>query len=36
VTRATQRHLDLEEGLRIWISPTNGARIQAPVRVVSG
>jgi sulfate transport system ATP-binding protein len=36
VTRATQRHLDLEEGLRIWISPTNGARTQAPVRVVSG
>ena len=36
VTRATQRHLNLEEGLRIWISPTNGARTQSPVRVVSG
>ena len=36
VTRATQRHLNLEEGLRIWISPTNGARTQSPIRVVQG
>src|SRR4051794_10703244 len=36
VTRATQRHLNLEEGLRIWLSPTNGARSQSPIRVVSG
>ena len=36
VTRATQRHLDLEEGLRVWIAPTNGARTQSPVRLVNG
>jgi sulfate transport system ATP-binding protein len=36
VTRATQRHLNLEEGLRIWIAPTNGARTQSPIRIVSG
>ena len=36
VTRATQRHLNLEEGLRIWVSPTNGARTQSPIRAVNG
>ena len=36
VTRATQRHLDLEEGLRVWIAPTNGARTQSPIRLVNG
>ena len=36
VTRATQRHLNLEEGQHVWISPTNGARSAAPIRVVSG
>jgi sulfate transport system ATP-binding protein len=36
VTRATQRHLELEEGLRVWIAPTNGARTQSPVRLVNG
>ena len=36
VTRATQRHLELAEGLRVWISPTNGARTQSPVRLVNG
>src|SRR4051812_44713399 len=35
VTRATQRHLNLEEGLRIWVSPTNGARTQSPIRAVN-
>ena len=34
VTRATQRHLELEEGLRVWISHTNGARSQSPIRLV--
>ena len=28
VTRATQRHLRLQEGLRVWVAPTNGARAQ--------
>ncbi len=36
VTRATQRHLGLEEGARIWVAHTNGARSAAPVRAVSG
>jgi sulfate transport system ATP-binding protein len=36
VTRATQRHLDLAEGLHVWVSPTNGARSAAPIRAVSG
>jgi sulfate transport system ATP-binding protein len=36
VTRATQRHLGLEEGVRVWLSPTMGARWESPVRVVSG
>jgi sulfate transport system ATP-binding protein len=36
VTRATQRHLRLEEGLRVWVSPTNGARSESPVHAVSG
>ncbi len=36
VTRATQRHLNLEEGLRVWIAHTNGARSQSPIRIVSG
>jgi sulfate transport system ATP-binding protein len=36
VTRATQRHLDLAEGLRVWVAPTNGARSTAPMRIVSG
>jgi len=36
VTRATQRHLELAEGLRVWIAPTNGARPVLPIRVVSG
>ena len=35
VTRATQRHLGLEEGWRVWIAPTNGAAA-APIRLVSG
>jgi len=33
VTRATQRHLRLEEGLRVWVAPTNGARTQVAGRV---
>jgi len=36
VTRATQRHLELAEGLRVWVSPTDGARSMAPIRAVSG
>ena len=36
VTRATQRHLELAEGLRVWVSHTNGARLAAPIRVVNG
>ncbi len=36
VTRATQRHLDLEEGLHVWVSPTNGARSQQTIRIASG
>ena len=36
VTRATQRHLRLEEGLHVWVSPTNGARSHAAMRVVGG
>ena len=34
VTRATQRHLNLEEGMRVWIAHTNGARSQSPIRLV--
>jgi sulfate transport system ATP-binding protein len=36
VTRATQRHLELAEGLRVWVSHTNGARSTAPIRLVNG
>ena len=36
VTRATQRHLDLAEGHRVWIAHTNGARSHPPIRAVSG
>jgi sulfate transport system ATP-binding protein len=34
VTRATQRHLGLEDGLRVWIAPTNGSRV-TPMRAVN-
>ncbi len=36
VTRATQRHLELEEGRRVWVAPTNGARSESPIRIVNG
>ena len=36
ITRATQRHLGIEEGLRVWVAPTNGARGVSPVRLVNG
>ena len=36
VTRATQRHLELDEGLRVWIAHTNGARRRPPIRLVNG
>jgi sulfate transport system ATP-binding protein len=36
VTRATQRHLELTEGLRVWVAHTNGARAASPIRAVSG
>jgi sulfate transport system ATP-binding protein len=36
VTRATQRHLHLEDGLRVWVAPTSGVRAISPVRVASG
>jgi sulfate/thiosulfate transport system ATP-binding protein len=36
VTRATQRHLELREGLRVWIAPTNGARSTSAIRLVNG
>jgi sulfate transport system ATP-binding protein len=37
VTRATQRHLDLFEGARVWIAPTNGARAPVtPMQAVNG
>ncbi len=36
VTRATQRHLNLAEDLRVWVAPTNGARATLPVMAVNG
>ncbi|SDS61235.1 sulfate transport system ATP-binding protein [Nocardioides scoriae] len=36
VTRATQRHLRLEEGQRVWIAHTNGARTVAAVQSAAG
>jgi sulfate transport system ATP-binding protein len=35
VTRATQRHLGLEEGSQVWIAHTNGARSVPAMEVVS-
>ena len=32
MTRATQRHLGLEEGTQVWIAPTEGAASQ-PVAI---
>ncbi len=36
VTRATQRHLGLEEGVDVWLATTNGAHTQAVIHAVSG
>ena len=36
VTRATQRHLGLEEGVRVWVAPVRGARSVSPVSAVVG
>jgi sulfate transport system ATP-binding protein len=36
VTRATQRHLGLAEGHRVWLAHADGARSASPVRAVSG
>jgi sulfate transport system ATP-binding protein len=36
VTRATQRHLGLEEGTAVWMSPTEAAARVSPVHAVSG
>jgi sulfate transport system ATP-binding protein len=36
VTRATQRHLGLEEGLPVWVATTDGVVEVAPVRAVNG
>ena len=36
VTRGTQRHLGLEEGMQVWISITNGVTLEPAVRAVSG
>lgn len=36
VTRATQRHLGLEEGLPVWLSPTEEAARQPHIHAVTG
>jgi sulfate transport system ATP-binding protein len=36
ITRATQRQLDIEEGLRVWVAPTNGARSGPLIKAVTG
>ena len=36
ITRATQRQLGVEEGMRVWVAPTNGARAAPAMQVVSG
>ena len=36
LTRGTQRHLGLEEGMHVWISITNGVTLEPAVRAVSG
>ena len=36
VTRATQRHLGLEDGTAVWMSPTEAAARVSPVHAVSG
>ena len=36
VTRATQRHLGLEQGARVWIAPTRGGVRSGPVRQLAG
>ena len=36
VTRATQRHLGLEEGVRVWVAPVRGARSVSPVSAAVG
>ena len=33
---AFQRHLGLEEGVPVWIAPTNGAAAKPDIRAVSG
>ena len=35
VTRATQRHLGLEEGVQVWITTTNGAAVKPAIEIVS-
>ena len=36
LTRGTQRHLGLEEGMPVWISITNGVSLEPAVRAVNG
>ena len=36
MTRATQRHLGLEEGVDVWLTTTNGAHTQPVIHAVSG
>jgi hypothetical protein len=36
LTRGTQRHLGLEEGMQVWISITNGVTLEPAVSAVSG